>query len=109
MKSPLLIFFIVFNLLAVNLVMANNMYEGGSNDSHQHSSANKVVHDTPVSSCIDEHSCNHICHISAHMVGYISQITLFTANDESVAISIENDQLYSLTLDPLLEPPKSLI
>ncbi len=86
------------------------MYVNGTQDTHQHASedtGDNTTYDSVIAKCVDEHSCTHVCHISAHLVGFINQISLISPNHNSISISTENDALYSLILDQLPEPPKA--
>jgi len=103
MKSPILILFIIFNLLAVNLVLASNMYDEEKSESHLVQSHD----DTASENCIDESSCDHFCHASAHMLGFISHNIQLATVDVSQIFTILDDQFYSLTFDPLLRPPQA--
>lgn len=103
MKSPLIILFIIFNLLAINLVSANSQYDEEIAPSH----LLKTHVDATQAMCADESSCDHCCHISAHMTGVISQvIQITTFNTFTTHISL-NESFYSLTLDPPVQPPQA--
>jgi len=105
MKSPILILFIIFNLLAVSMVSASNLYDEETTESQLVQSQN----DTVLASCIDESSCDDFCHIFTHMMGFISLITPFSIPDTSLSFTMVNEPFYSLTLDLLSQPPQTLI
>jgi len=114
MKSPVLTIFIVLNLLVINLASANNMYDEELSESYlvQLSSGQLQGEDLDQSlaaSCIDESSCDYFCHISTHMLGYISHTSVSTYHYVSVPFIIEHESLHSLSLDPPSEPPRHLI
>ena len=110
MKSPILILFIIFNLLAINLVSASNMYDGEMTESHLiQLQADESLNEAVLASCIDESSCDDFCHVTTHMLGFISQTSTLTVVGAFVSLTSTHEMFYSLTLDPLLEPPQSLI
>jgi hypothetical protein len=102
-KSPILIVFIIFNLLAVNLVSATVMYDEETTESHLVQSPD----DSVPASCIDESSCDHFCHISAHMLGFISHATPLANSDASIAYPVKDEPFHSLTVDPPTQPPQA--
>ena len=104
MKRPLLVLFIVFNMLSANLVMAFNMHD------EQQENVSEHVHmqdDTAVSNDIDESHCDHHCHYSSHMTGFISKTVITPTNDSSMSFGIRSDQLFSIYLDNLFRPPQA--
>ena len=103
MKSPVLILFIIFNLLAVNLVSAATMYDEGSTESHFVQSHD----DSALANSIDDSSCDHFCHISAHLLGFINHITSLSPIDISNSFATQDDPFHSLTLDPPTQPPQA--
>jgi len=103
MKSPILILFIILNLLAVNLVSAMNMYDEETTESP----LIQLQGDTALASCIDESSCDDICHISAHMMGLVSQITQIQTVENAISRPVLNEPFHSLTLDPPIQPPQA--
>jgi len=107
MKSPILILFIIFNLLAANLVSAMNIYTEDTIESHHvHSQANSTDN-TILENGFDTSSCDHMCHVSSHMIGFISQITHIQAVDNLIDLPVLNEPLHSLILDPPFQPPKA--
>jgi hypothetical protein len=107
MKSPILILFIILNLLSVNLVSAMNIYNEDTSESHLVHEQTSSTQDVVLASCVDESSCDHFCHISAHMVGFITQITQITTVNTVVSSSVLIEQFHSLTLDPPYQPPQA--
>jgi len=101
MKSPFLIFFIVFNLLTANLAVAYNMHDEQIGDSHLVQSSD----DSILASCIDESACDHHCHFSSHMTGFISNTVSFAPNNIPIFYDLEGVQLYSTLLDQPIRPP----
>jgi len=103
MKSPVLILFIIFNMLTINLVSASAMYDEEMAESH----LIQLQEEGDLSSCIDESVCDHFCHISSHMIGLISQ----TVHDISVDIdnlyTAISEQVLPYTLSPPSQPPKA--
>lgn len=109
MKSPLLILFIILNLLAINMASAMNIYSQDAAESH-------IIHgqddqfqdaDAVLASCIDDSNCDHLCHISSHIVGYISQLdqpVIVTTTTPSPAL---NEQIHYLALEPPFLPPQA--
>jgi len=107
MKSPILILFIIFNLLAINLVSANNKYDEETTESHHVHSQAGSAENTTLENAVDAHSCDHLCHVSSHMAGFISQITHIQIVKKAVTLPVLNEQLHSLILDPPFLPPKA--
>ncbi len=138
MKSPILILFIIFNLLAINLVSANSEFDEetvashllqshtGSHhtdshvDSHtgshidtMHSHASAAHNHTDnqsiatTVSCADESSCDHCCHISAHMIGFITRLSTISTVTTSVTFDKFSEQLSSLAIAPPYHPPQA--
>jgi len=107
MKSPLLILFIIFNLLAINLVSAMNIYNEETTESHHVHSQDSSAENTVLEHAFDTSSCDHLCHVSSHMVGFISQITHIQTVDNSIDLPVLNEPLHSLILDPPFQPPKA--
>jgi len=104
MKSPALILFIIFNLLAINLVSASNMYDDKMTESHLVS-----AHDDN-STLVDSHDeavCTHFCHISSHMVGFISQIKPPPVITAHVIYFTLNKRFQSFIHTPPSQPPKA--
>jgi len=106
MKSPALILFIIFNLLTISLVSASNMYEDEVNDKHHAQIHDDTLNSAPAS-CVDESSCDHFCHISAHMVGFITHVTSLSTVDASMVVAIQDEIFHSLSLDPPSQPPRA--
>jgi len=106
MKSPALILFIIFNLLAINLVSATSMYNDEVNDLHQ-LQAHDDAQNAASATCVDESTCDHFCHISAHMMGFISYPALLSTVDTSTVVVIQDEKFYSLSLDPPSQPPRA--
>ena len=105
MKSPLLILFLIFNLLAVSMVSAGNLYDEKTSESHLVLSQEESV----LANCIDESSCSDFCHVFSHMVGMISHLNPHVSKQTPLSIIILNESFHSLTLDPPQQPPISLI
>jgi hypothetical protein len=102
MKSPLLIIFIIFNLLTINLVSAGNLY-GGDIDSQ----TVQVQKDAETTSSVSEPDCDHFCHISSHMVGFISVAAQpYSDNAASTFIRLKQKSV-SLSLTSPSQPPKA--
>jgi len=103
MKSPFLILFIIFNLLAINLVSASNMYDEEMSESH-------LIHaqdESNLGACIDESVCSHFCHISSHMVGLINQLPQVAAVAFGSTYFISNTSFHSFVLTPPSQPPRA--
>jgi len=110
MKSSILTLFIIFNLLAINLVSASNMFEEEVSESHLvQQQSGFSLDEAALTDCINEFSCDHFCHVTSHMLGMISQFPAVTTTGTSVAPIITQDILNSLTLDTPSEPPRTLI
>jgi len=113
MKSPLLILFVIFNLLAVSTVSAMKVYEEEVKESHLIKSHDHAAHEhemddeASLASCIDESSCDHFCHVSAHMIGLISQNKPIITNDSALFFSRYTQRLDNINLDPPSEPPQA--
>ncbi len=107
MKSPILVLFIVLNLLAVNLVSAMNIYNEDTAESHLvHELQSHVDAEVALANCVDESSCDHFCHISSHMVGFISQVTQVTAVNMVLTTPVLIERFHSLVLEPPFQPPQ---
>ena len=114
MKSPVQILFIIFNLLFINLASANNMYDEELTESHlvlliAGDPLDETLDQSITASCIDESSCDHFCHISSHMLGYINDSSVSAESFTPVPFIIEHESLNTLSLDPPSEPPRNLI
>lgn len=110
MKSPFITLLIIFNLLAINLAWAGNIYDEQLSDSHLvQVLLGDVADDLSLSGCIDESSCDHFCHVTAHMVGVFSQASIDHAQISSVPFLLLDESAYSLSLDQPSEPPQNLI
>jgi len=104
MKTPVLILFIILNLLAVNIAAATNMHVEESNESHL---AHTQV-DTELACDIDDVACaDHSCHTSVHMIGVIQYMASLSFSDTSTGFIIFDDSLQYLSLDSPFEPPKA--
>ena len=104
MKSPILILFIILNLLVVNLASATNMHVEESNESHlAHTQVNAEL-----AVNIDEVDCDdHSCHISIHMTGIIPNVVSLAVAVVSMGFTSLDDPLQYLNLDSPFEPPKA--
>ena len=103
MKSPILILFIIFNLLAINLVSAKDTHHEETPESYL-----KMVHDdSTLTISIDESDCNHLCHLSSHLVGFISQDTQPSIINSAVTFIALNELFHSRTSPPPSQPPKA--
>jgi len=110
MKSPILTLLIIFNLLTINLVSANIMYNEGITESHLTQLQTDLSMDEAIfASCIDESSCDHFCHVTTHMLGIFIQTPVFTNVVASVPFITTHEIFHSLTQDPPSEPPRALI
>jgi len=108
MKSPLLILFVIFNLLAVSTVSAMKVYEEEVKESHLIKSHEYEIDDeATLASCIDESSCDHFCHVSAHMLGFVSQDNSVITKNSLVFSNRFKQRLHSINLDPPSEPPQA--
>jgi len=108
MKSPLLILFVIFNLLAVSTVSAMKAYEEEVKESHLIKSHEHEMDDeATLASCIDESSCDNFCHVSAHMIGFISQDKPIIPNDSTLFFNRYTQRLNTINLDPPSEPPQA--
>ncbi len=107
MKSPILILFIILNLLAVNLVSAMNIYNEDTSESHLIHSQSSSDAEVTLASCVDESSCDHFCHISSHMIGFISQPTAVAKLTSVIAAPAFSVQFHSLDLEPPFQPPQA--
>jgi hypothetical protein len=69
---------------------------------HDNSAESSTIHKDH-----DESKCNHFCHISSHMVGFVSQITTPTIIRDSASYLAFNTQFYSFIHTPPSQPPKA--
>jgi hypothetical protein len=110
MKSPIFTLLIIFNLLAINLASASNMYDEEISESHLiQLQTDLSLDEAALESCLDESSCDHFCHVTAHMLGVISQPPALDAVGASVASITTREIFHSLTQEPPSEPPRALI
>jgi len=104
MKSPILILFIILNLLAVNIASAMNMHVEESSETH-------LAHtqdDMKLAGDITEADCDdHSCHLSTHMIGLTHYVAPLSISDASTGFTSLDDPLQYLNLDPPSEPPKA--
>jgi|TARA_R110001583_G_C5614567_1_gene405644 hypothetical protein len=103
MKSPLVILFIIFNLLAINLVSASNMYD----EEMKESPLMQVLGDDDFGICIDKSACSHFCHMSSHMVGFVCQLAQLPIVVAGSIHFASNEPFQTLTLSPPIQPPKA--
>lgn len=107
MKSPLLIVFIIFNLLTVSMVSAANLYDEQLSESQL--IVSQINESSALANCIDESSCSDFCHVTSHMVGMITHLAPQISKQTSLPFSILTESFHSVTIDPLQHPPISLI
>ena len=62
-----------------------------------------------LANCIDESSCDHFCHVTAHMLAILSHTPALTNVGTSVPSITTHEIFHSLTPDPPSEPPRTLI
>jgi len=105
MKSPILILFIILNVLAVSTVSAKSMYNEQTLESRLVSSQQNTV----LANCLDETSCSDFCHIFSHMMGYICNAVPFIKAHASESFINLNERLHSFTVEPPQHPPQFLI
>jgi len=106
MKSPLLILFIILNLLAVSTVSAMKVFEEEVTESYLVKSYG-INNEVTLASCIDESSCDHFCHVTSHMLGIISQDKPIIHNDSALFFNRYTQRLHSINVDPPSEPPQA--
>lgn len=113
MKSPFLVFLLIFNLLAVSTASAMNVYDEELTESHLTQSSNHGDHDhevdqeTALASCIDESSCDHFCHFSSHLVGFVSNLpSIANINNVIQHVSL-NQSLRPSFIEPPTRPPQA--
>ncbi|VAW68748.1 hypothetical protein MNBD_GAMMA09-3518 [hydrothermal vent metagenome] len=84
------------------------MYGEELSESHQVQLQQTTDADNAVSgSCIDESSCDHFCHFSAHMAGFISQIQTPFSGNSATPFIITSESFYSLNIKPPFQPPRA--
>ena len=84
-----------------------NISDEDITETHLIHSQNDSAENAVLASCIDESSCDHFCHISSHMVGFISQIAQLSIVDTAIILPVLNEQVHSLILDPPFQPPQA--
>lgn len=105
MKSPILILFVILNVLAVSTVSAASMYDEQTFESRLVSPQEGSV----LANCLDESSCSDFCHVFSHMVGVISHaLPLAELHVSSTLLSL-NERLHLFPVEPPLHPPQILI
>ncbi|PHS69034.1 MAG: hypothetical protein COB23_07930 [Methylophaga sp.] len=103
MKSPLLILFIIFNLLAINLVSANHQVDETSSNI----TSLDLIDDTSPLACADGTACDHCCHITSHLVGFVSQSIQLSITDTKKTFFSLPENFRSHTLEPPFHPPQA--
>ena len=104
MKSPILILFIILNLLVVNLASATSMHVEESSESH----LTHAQDDAKLAGDIAEVDCDdHSCHLSTHMIGLIQYVAPLSFSGASIGFTSIDESLKYLNLDPPFEPPKA--
>jgi len=120
---------IIFNLLAINLVSANSEFDEETLESHllqshanshpadshadsihTHASAHNHTDTKSVASaasCADESSCDHCCHFSAHMMGFITRLSTISIVSTSFTFDKFSEQLSFLAITPPYYPPQA--
>jgi len=113
MKSPILILVIIFNLLAINFASANSEFDEETVEAHllqnHEGSAHNHTDAKSVTSTVntDKSSCDHCCHISAHMMGFITRISTVSIVGTSFTFNKFSEQLSSLAIAPPYHPPQA--
>lgn len=105
MKNPLLIMFVILNLLAVNLVLAMDISNESLIDAHHQHSQTDFSAEELLVSCVGDTNCDHFCHISSHMLGLISQFAALPQINEAVVSHAIKQHFPSLIVDPPFQPP----
>jgi hypothetical protein len=105
MKSPVLILFIILNVLAVSTVSAASMYDEQTLESRLVSSQGSSV----LANCLDESSCSGFCHVFSHMLGVISYALPLAELHLSSTLLNFNERLHLFLVEPPLHPPQFLI
>jgi len=82
-------------------------YEHEYQHDHEHSQFNNLVDELPSQSDFDDSKCDHMCHFSLHMMGFISQYAELPIVHLAAALSITNESFASLILDPPFQPPQA--
>ena len=104
MKSPIIMLFIIFNLLAVSIAGATSMHVEELTESH-------LAHtqdDVKLAGDIAETDCDdYSCHLSSHLVGLIQYLAPLSFSETSMGFTSLDDPLQYLSLDPPSEPPKA--
>jgi len=111
MKSFALIAFIISNLLFVSLVSAASAIDEGIQthaiQSHEHAGTHDLSgHKHPLND-FDDSKCNHLCHFSLHLMGFISQYSELPVVNLAIALPVANESFPSLILDPPFQPPQA--
>lgn len=92
------------------MASAVNMHDGEAGELHllqtKISSSEQNNADT-LASCVDESSCDHFCHLSSHMIGFISCAASLQAVDATLFIAAPDEAMDTLSLDPPSQPPRS--
>jgi len=86
------------------------MYDEEISESHLvQLQAGQSLDEAVLANCLDESSCYHFCHVTAHMLGILSQTLALTNVGASVLSITTHEKFHSLTQDTPSEPPRSLI
>jgi len=73
---------------------------------HEHSQA-ELNSEELLASCVADSNCDHFCHISSHMLGFISQLAVLPKINETAALFSIKPRLHSLTIAPPFLPPRA--
>ena len=106
MKSPILIFFIILNMLTANFAVAANMHIEESEESHQVHMLDESTQQN-LSEAFDGDCGDHSCHISVHLLGFINESGMLASSDTSIVLTAYTDKIHFLNIDPPIKPPQA--
>ena len=81
----------------------SHLTQSHSHDDHDH----EVVQETALATCIDESSCDHFCHFSSHLVGFVSNLPSIANINNMIQYTSLNQSFRSSVLEPPARPPQA--
>lgn len=87
------------------MVSASNTYSDKVTESYLVSAQHDNL--SPTDTDHDESSCSHFCHISSHMMGFVSQIITPSVTRDPVLYFAFKKQFHSFIHTPPSQPPKA--
>lgn len=87
------------------MASASNTYDEQVTESHLLATQHDDL--SPADTDHDESACTHLCHITSHMVGLISQIITSSIIRDPIFYFASTKQFHSFIHTPPSQPPKA--